>query len=271
MKAVLDNLEGLTDEVKAEYEQKNGKFYLKLEGTPEGYVTNQELLAANTKVVEFRDKNIALLKENDELRPLKTKYEGIDPVEAREAITKMKALGKEGIKDADDIATRVRTEAEALIKPLRDQLAMSAAETAAERRRADESLLHSKISEQFIKIGGKANATDFVVNLAKDNFEVKEGKVVAKAGKFSTSKPGDPLSVEEWLTADLSKNHDYVLEPSKGGGAPPVKAPSGLQASKVRPDQKVLINPTPQELGQHSADIAAGKVKIQNEPVPATT
>lgn len=271
MKAVLDTLDGLTDEVKAEYEPKGGKFHLKIDDVPQGfgYVKAEDLLSANTKVVEFRDKNIALMKENEELRPLKTKFEGIDPVEARAALDKMKTLGKEGIRDADDLAAKIKNEAEALIKPLRDQLAMAAAETQAERRRADESLLHSKIAEQFNKIGGKANATDYIVNLAKDNFEVKDGKVIAKAGKFSTAKPGDPLSVEEWLTSDVSKNHDYVLEPSKGGGTPPKTPASGPVPSKLRADQKILKNPTPQELGQYSSEITAGKIKVEYDTTTA--
>lgn len=271
MKAVLDNLDGIDESLRGEYEQRDGKFYLKIEGAPHGYVDAKELLTANTKVVEFRDKNIALMKENDELRPLKTKYAGIeDPDAARDALKRVAALGQQGIKDADDLAAKIRTEAEALIKPLKDQLAMSAAETAEARRRADESLLHSKISEQFLKSGGKAAATDYIVNLAKENFEVKDGKVVARAGKFSTKNPGDPITPEEWLATDIQKNHDYVFAPSGGGGTPPKpQTPNVPVASKTKPGVTVLKNPTPQQLGEYSADIAKGKVKVEYEQVAA--
>lgn len=270
MKTVLDSLDGLSDDIKAEYEAKDGKFHLKIEGQPSGYVDAKELLAANTKVVEFRDRNVALMKENDELRPLKTKYEGIDPVEARDAITKLKTLGQQGIKDADDLQLRIKTAAEELIKPLRDQLAMSAAETAEARKRADDNLFHAKIGEAFTKVGGKPNATDFVVGMAKEDFEVKEGKVVAKTGKFSIKNPGDPITPEEWLTAKIQKEHDYVFVPSNGGGALPSKAANTPVPSKTKPGQTILKNPTPQQLGEYSADIAAGKVKIEYEE-PAGT
>jgi hypothetical protein len=264
MKAVIDTLEGLSDEVKAEYEPKDGKFHLKVEGQLPGYVDAKELLAANTKVVEFRDRNIALLKENDELRPLKLKYEGIDPAEAKDAIEKVKALGKKGIKDVEDFNAQVKAVAEDLIKPLREQLAMSAAETAEARKRADDSLLHAKISEAFVKAGGKPGATDYVVGLSKDDFEVKDGKLVAKAGKFSKTKPAEPLTPEEWLADRVQKEHDYVFNPSNGGGAQPT-IKSGPVASKNRPDVKILKNPTPQELGQYSGDIASGKMKVEFE------
>lgn len=268
MKTVLDTLDGLTDELKTEYTPVEGKFHLKIEGQPSGYVSAQDLLTANQKVVEFRDKNIALMKENAELVPLKTKYEGIDPTEAREALAKMKTLGKEGIRDADDLALKIKNAAEELIKPLRDQLAMSTAETAAARQRADEALLHSFIGDRFNKAGGKSNATDFVVGLAKEEFEVKDGRVIAKPGKFSILKPGDPITAEEWLTSNIQKNHDYVFQPSNGGGAPPAKGAQGTTApSKTKPGQTILKNPTPQQLGEFSADIVSGKVRVEHDPV----
>jgi len=267
MKAIINALTEVDESLQKEYEEKDGKFHLKLEGQLPGFVDAKELLAANTKVVEFRDRNILLLKENDELRPLKLKYEGIDPVEAKDAIEKVKALGKKGIKDVEDFNAQVKTVAEELVKPLRDQLALSAAETAAERKRADESLLHSKITDHFTKIGGRASATDFVVNLAKETFEVKDRNVVAKPGKFSVKKPGDPITPEEWLTETVQKEHDYVFAPSNGGGAPPIKGPNAPIPSKTKPGQTILKNPTPQELGQFSADIASGKMKVEHDTV----
>jgi hypothetical protein len=151
-----------------------------------------------------------------------------------------------------------------LVKPLRETVAQSAQETAAERRRADEFLLHSKVSEAFSKVGGKPNAVDFVVGLAKENFEVKDSAVVAKTGKFSTEKPGDALSLNEWLDG-LPKQHDYVFNPSNGGGAPVLKGSNVRPGPK--PGQTILKNPTPQQLGEYSADIAAGKVRIEHDTV----
>lgn len=265
MKPVINALAEVAEPLQGEYEERGGKFYLKLDDIPTGFVKAEDLLTANTKVVEFRDRNIALLKENDELRPLKLKYEGIDPEEAKSAIEKVKALGKKGIKDVEDFNAQVKAVADELIKPLRDQLATSAAETAAERKRADESLLHAKISDPFLKTGGKPNATDFVVNLAKEIFEVKDRNIVAKAGKFSAKKPGDPITPEEWLSDVVQKEYDYVFVPSGGGGAPVIKGANTLVPSKLKEGQKVLKNPTPQELGQYSADIAAGKIKIEHD------
>lgn len=259
MKLVIANIEEVAEQFRSEYEARDGKFFLKMEGDNPALTA---LTAANAKIVEFRDKNISLLKEVDALRPLATKFDGIDPDEARAAVTKVRELGKKGIKDADDFEARVAATVENIVKPLREQITQSANETAAERRRADEFLLHSRIAETFTKAGGKAKAVDFVVDLAKQAFEVKDSTVAAKVGKFSVDKPGETLTIDEWVTSILPKEHDFVFEPSKGGGAPPVKEKG---PSSPKPGQTLLKNPTPQQLGEYATDIAAGKVKIVYE------
>jgi hypothetical protein len=264
MKLVVNTLAEIPEPVHGEYELKDGKYHLKLEGD------YAPLITANAKIVEFRDTNINLLKELGELRPLKelkTKFDGIDPDEARTALDKVKKLGDKGIKDADDFATRVRAEVDAAIKPIREQLSIADAATKAERERANEFLLRTTIGEEFTKLGGKPNATDFVVNLAKDNFEIADNKVVAKTGKFSTEKPGEALTISEWLGTNIAKDHDYVFKASGGGDTTP-RVPGGpIDQSKLKPGQIMLKNPTPQELGQYADKIKTGEYKVQHDEV----
>jgi len=266
MKSVIDALDAVAEPLREHYEAHNGKFRLKLEDTPVGFVKAEDLLAANAKIVDFRDNNIKLLKEVDELRPLRTKFEGLDPEEARTAVKKMKDLGTKGVKDADDLDARLKSMVDEAVKPLRQQITESQAATQAERQRADEFLLRTMVGDTFVKNGGKPNAVSFVVGLAKEHFEVKDSTVAAKTGKFSTEKPGETLSVEEWLASTVAKEHDYVFQPSNGGGAPPAKgSPSSSGPAKLRPGQTVLKNPTPQELGANSAAIKAGTIKVEYE------
>ncbi len=262
MKTVISSLEEVAEPLRTEYESKDGKFYLKIEGDVPA------VTAANAKVVEFRDNNIRLLKEVEDLRPLKTQFEGIDPVAAKDAIAKVKALGAKGIQDVTDFETRVRVTVDDLIKPIKEQLTAAEARTAAERARADEFLLHSTITDKFVKAGGRAKASDQVVTLAKDNFEIRDGKVAAKTGKFSTEKPAEALTPEEWLTGTVLKEHDYLFEPSNGGGANQ-KPAGGQQRTPIanREGVRVVKNPTPQELGALGADVKAGKVRIEYDPV----
>jgi|GEM_PF-5759838 len=266
MKTILASLEGLPEILVPEYEARDGKFFLKIDGeTAAEAKTTLALAESNAKVIEFRNNNILHLKELDDLRPLKIKlssFDGLDPEEAKSALIRVKSLDKKGIKDADDFDNRVKETVEILVQPLRDQLKAAADETVAERRRADDFLLHSTIGDSFVKSGGKPNAVDFVVGLAKENFEVKESKVTTKSGKFSTEKPGNPLTITEWLTSEVKKSHDYLYETSKGGGADPVKSGTVARAG-AKAGQTILMNPSPQELGAASSDIVAGKVRVE--------
>lgn len=264
MRTVIDALDTVAEPLREHYEARGGKFHLKIEDQPSGYVKAEDLLAANAKVVEFRDNNIRLIKEADEARALRTKFEGLDPEEARQAIAKSKELGKKGVQNADELDARLKTMVDEAVKPLRQQIAESQAATKAERDRADEFLLKSMIGEAFTKAGGKPNATDFIVNLAKEHFEVRDSNVVAKTGKFSTEKPGESLTTKEWLESTVLKEHDYVFQPSNGGGAPVVKG-AVSPAIRAKAGQTILLNPTPQELGANAAGIKAGTVKISFE------
>src|SRR5262245_29442296 len=98
---------------------------------------------------------------------------------------------------------------EEMVAPLRLQVEASTKKAEAERLRADEYLLQTHVTEAFTKAGGQGKATDFIVSLAKNHFEVKDGKVVAKTGQFSKDKPGDALSVKEWLKK-TAEEHDYA-------------------------------------------------------------
>lgn len=257
---VVDSLDTVPEPARGFYEAKDGKFVLSLNGTPAGYVPAAEHAATLGKVVEFRDNNIRLTQEVTELRPLKTQFEGIDPTAAREALTKVADLGKKGVKGADDVAALVAASVEAAIKPLKDQLQTQTQQTEAERKRADESVLRSSVTEKFLKAGGKAKAVDYILNAAKEAFTVESGTVKALSTKFSTERPGEPLGMDEWLTS-MAREHDFAFEGSTGSGAAPVSGVRGT--STVRAGQTILKDPTPQELGAHSKDIAQGKMRVE--------
>lgn len=256
MKTVINSLEEVAEPLRSEYESRDGKFHLKIEGDVPA------LVAANAKIVEFRNKNIDLLKEVDTLKPIISKFEGIDADAARDALAKVKALGSKGITDITDFNEKVRSTVDDMLKPLRDQLQAETQRTETERKRADEFLLASTISDRFTKIGGRAKASEQVVALARENFEVKDSKVVAKTGKFSTEKPGDPLTPEEWLQSTVIKDYDFLFEPSKGGGAAPA-TPGRTNIAVPKDGVKIIKNPTPQELGALAADAKAGKVRFE--------
>lgn len=256
---VVDSLDKVPEAARPFYEAKDGKFHVSLEGAPAGFVPAAEHATQLGKVVEFRDRNIALLQEVETLRPLKTQFEGIDPVTAKTAIAAQAELGKKGVKGADDLAAQITAAVTAAVAPLKSQLDTAVKETAAERIRADQSVLRSQVSEKFLKAGGKPNAIDFILGKAQESFQVEGGAVKALPNKFSSDRPGDALGLDEWLVGAAREN-DFAFETSGGTGAAPVKG-----SSNVRAGQTILRDPTPQQLGdaQVAKDLKAGKTRIE--------
>jgi hypothetical protein len=200
----------------------DGKYHLALEGDPPKEFP--PLVEANRKVTEFRDSNVQLMKKL-------AAFDGLDADAAKAALAKV-AAG-----DADDVAKLKLDLAEA----------KSAATTAAQK--TDALVLRSAVSNAFVAMGGRVDATDYIV-----------GKAPFSAQPDGTLKPHDgaPLTVEEWLVTQLEASA-FAFHPSKGGGATGAKPGAVLGA---RSDVRTLTNPTPQELGAAASDIKAGKVKV---------
>lgn len=252
---VIDKLEDVAEPLRSLYVQRDGKFHVDLSGTPAGFVSAADYNLANSKVVEFRDNNTKLLQRVGELEPTVKKFEGIDADAARAALKNAEDLKKKGVGNAEDVAKLV---ADAL-KPVQDQLATIAQQSEA-RRVANEALtLRTSIGDEFIKAGGEPDAIDFILGKAKDVFDVDGTSVKAKANRFSADKPGEALSVKEWLTGQ-TRESAFAFKRSSGSGANPTTPGGGGS----RPGVIDLKDPTPQQLGEHAAAIAKGTMRIVN-------
>lgn len=271
MKAIASSLSEIPEALRSEYDQKDGKFILRLEGDLPGHVKASDLAASNGKLVEFRDKNIALLKEvaalagvseASDLSPLKSKmdqFAGLDIEELKTLKGKYAELEKKGVKGADDFKAAI----DAAVNPLKQELIKEREERVKVQKAADLSMLRTTVGERFLKVGGKAKALDYIVNQAAQVFKVEDGAVKALPHRFSSNSntPGEPLSVEEWISS-MTAEADFAFEPSRGGGANGSGNGAGAGA---RPGVRQIVNPTPQQLGELAKDIRAGKVEIVNQ------
>jgi hypothetical protein len=114
-------------------------------------------------------------------------------------------------------------------------------------------MLKSAVSDAFIRAGGRADASDFIVSKATALFTVENDVLVGRT--FNPNRPGEKLTVDSFIAAQLQESA-FAFKPSSGGGANP--KPGGGQTGGKR-----LINPTPQELGANSAAIARGEIKVE--------
>ena len=176
------------------------------------------------KLAEFRSRNIDLMKTNEALK-------------AQAEVDKAKL-------------------AELLAKPDNSKQATELeAQLAAERSAHSATQLKHLVTTEFLRSGGRASAVDFMAAEASKVFAMEDGKVTSK--EFSATNPAEPLSIEEFMLKQ-SRTADWLFLPSNGGGARPSSTKFG-----ARSNQKVLKNPTPQQLGANASAIAKGEVKVE--------
>lgn len=253
-KYLVDALTDVPEPIRGEYEPHEGKFRLKIEGEI------PEIVEKTRKLTEFRDNNRSL---NDQITTLKSQLEerkDLDPAEYVKMKDKLAKLEKAGVKDSNDVQAQVQEALARTVKehvdPLRKQLEAEKTARAEAQERLNKARLREVIGGAVIKAGARQDAVDYLLTKAVDVFQVVDGEVKAKDGKYSPSKVTEPIAVEEWVST-LPKDNAFAFEKSNGGGS--------KGSGEVKPGDKVLVNPTPQQLGAHAADIAAGKMKVVHQ------
>jgi len=257
---VVDKIEDVPEAARQFYTQRDGKFHVDLSAAPAGFVPAAELNAANAKVIEFRDTNVNLNKKVSELEPIAKKFEGIDPDAAKAALAKVTELAAGGVKDPKDVQALVTAAVEAAVKPLQSQLSTITSTAEQERKRAETLTLRGTISDVFAKAGGQSDALDYIVSKTAGVFVVENGTVKAAAGQYSADRPGEPLTIEEWMTRQ-TRESSFAFKPSGGGGGLGNGKPG--DKTPTRAGVTILKDPTPAQLGEASKDILAGKVKVE--------
>lgn len=274
MKSIITSLEEVGEPFRAEYEQKDGRYILKVEGDHPNFSPASKSVELNNRVAEFRDHNIKLLKEAAELAgvekatdlaPIRAKLEEfkdyLSPADHKVLKDKIEELEK-GKQDPNDLALQFRKQLDDTVNPLKESLDKERQLRLDAQKRADDALFHNAISDKFVKAGGKANALGYIVNEAKTHFEVVENEIKSKEGVFSKKDVMTPLSIDEWMDM-TTKEHDFAFADSSGGGADPKLGGPGKPGIKA--GVVVLKNPSAQELGKNADAIRKGEVQVVND------
>jgi len=243
MQATIEDVSKLPEALRGEYEQVNGKWVLKIEGE------HPTIAGLNSKISEFRETNIAVMKKRDELDASLRKFDGVDPAEyksLRERVTKFEKDG--GVKDPSDIDARIK----AATEPLQQEIAGFRQREAEAKQQ-----LASKEREGRLRdIASKAGVADTAV----PDFVFRGSQVFdldgtpKKGGQTLYGKGGAALSMEEWAQ-QLATEAPHLFKSNKGGGA----AGSGERGSG---GGKSISGVDPLEFGYNLEDIAKGKVTV---------
>lgn len=220
---IFTALEQIPEGLREDAKQVDGKFVVNL--------------VPAKKLTEFRDNNINLSRERDEL---KSKYEAVipligdDPTKFATELNELRStaqLVKDGkLKGSEaiqaEVENRIKTQRETLEGQLREagqKLQATDSDRNQWKTKYEKSVLHQKITNAVIGKDSVANpeALPDILARAEQLFVVQpDGNIVPKKGDtiIYGSDGASPMSPTEWLTKLVSES-PYLGKSSAGGGA----------------------------------------------------
>ena len=224
LKAILDSIDDLPEALKSEYVEKNGKFYLDAE--------KQDDPEMKKRVDEFRNKNIELMKQMEDIKKDVLKYQELGDLEkVKEALSKVQKIEEGKMFEEGKIDELLSKRTDRMKKDYESQIAALskiAEDSKSAFTKAKEALAKSTIDNQIqIEVGGltakarKGTMEDIIARGRRVFSMDEDDKVVARGidGSPLFGKNGvTPLTITEWAQ-NLPTEAAHFFEPSAGGGA----------------------------------------------------
>ena len=235
LKTKVDSLEEIPEDLHKFYEETGtGSYVLSIDGVPP---------QAQAKIAEFRDNNIQLSKQREELEEKLKVYDGLDADRAREALAKLATMEEEELVKQGDLETLVQQKLSTVKADHLKQLeTLKAAKDDAEKKaKLNQAKLSEYIIQQKVMEAVHATATPHsaavpdILYRAKSQWRLSEDGSLYAVDEFGNkqySKGGDELiSPAEW-SKNLVENARHLFAASvgssatgSGGAKRPVKNP----------------------------------------------
>lgn len=219
LKAVVANLDEADEADKGKYKKgEDGKFHLEVDG-----------MVDKAKLDAFRENNISLQKQVDDLKAAVEKFSGIDPEQYKAAMSAIesdveKKLLKEGkIEDVFSMRTeKMRQSYEQQLKAKDTAITKAQEESKKANGERDSYIVDAELRKSLEppELGYQVGVADLLKEQVLKEFAYRDGKVIRlKAdGTPAFGAKGDPATIGEFLT-DIVKDRPYLLKPSAGSGA----------------------------------------------------
>lgn len=231
----------------------------------ESYVLNTDDASYKTKINEFRSNNVALLRQQEEMKLEIKKFEGIDPGKAREAAEKLLEFEEQQLIDEKRFeelhqqrTERMRGEFDNKYKALNDAHA-SLQDTQVKTEKALQTqMIEAKIAQAVSGVGTIVKgAMPDILNRAREIWHLDENLllVARKEGNPIYGSDGQkPLTPEEYASSVL-QDAPWFFEGSSGGGSKGNESRSGDGLQNIARGDKNAFS-------ANLEDIASGKVRV---------
>jgi len=241
LKTVVDSLEAVPEALREHYTEENGSFVLAHDG--------------NDRIKEFRDNNINLKQQTEELETKLKGFEGIDPAKYQELAELERQKRDKELIEKGEIDTLLNERLESVKTTYQTQI--DAIKTELDTTRGE--LVATKVTDTLktaaANAGVRPEAMSDVVALASSNWELREGTpTLVQDGEVVLSKEnvGEPMGMPEYFKSMLQDKPFYFQSSAGSGGG------SQTNARGAR-----VISNDPAEIGRYAEEIAKGEVVIE--------
>ena len=228
-----------------------------------GWVLDADGAADKSKLDEFRNTNVALLKERDEL---KTRFEGIDPDEVRKLANEKKRLEDEQRLKAGEFDKVLEGRLKTAKADWEKQLAGVTSERDALNARLVTIQIDQAVVTEATKRGLRSTAIPDITSRARSTFRLVNGVPQAFETDGQTVRLGKdgltPMTLAEWIDTQVS-DAPHLFESNAGGGAAGNASGGGAsaRASVRNPFRKETWNLTEQMKLQKTDPALAARMK----------
>lgn len=216
LQAKLDSLDDLDESLHGLYVERNGAFYLDVDG-----VEFEDNVSGMKKALDRQKREIKELKEAIQ------QYDGIDPEKAREAQARLNEIEDKQLLDEgklDELVEKrvsiMRQDFEGKTKALQKSLEAAQGDNQVLTGRLSEVLIDSAITNAATKAGVRPEAVDDVLNRGRRVYTLVDGVPIPKDGDTVIyGKDGsEPLPIEDWVST-LQRSAPHLFGETSGGGA----------------------------------------------------
>jgi hypothetical protein len=234
----------------------------------DGYTLNTDDKSLRSKLDEFRATNVTLKREQEELRAALEKFKDIDPTKAKAAQEALDFLEKneeaqliKAGKFDEVIAKRTEKMSQSFAQKeeqYKKQIGDYEKKYGETSSKYKSLRLDTEFSNLFRGLASvKKGAESDILRRARDSWDINDKDEVVFRDENALDPNGKPWTQETWAK-NLVNEASYFFEQSAGGGA----AGSGKGQVTSSGGKKLLINPTPMEMGVHAEAIANGTMEV---------
>jgi hypothetical protein len=252
-----------SDALQALYKKDGDAFVLEVDGADEVFAPGLKKALESERDANKQHKKL--------LADLKSKFDGLDPAKAREALKKLEEFEDKELLDAgkvDEIVTkrteRMRQDHQAQIDAMQKQLAEGGETTKSLTNRLYEVLIDAGVAEASTKVGVRPTALQDIKLRARSVWRMEEGKPIPKKDDGTIiygKKATEPITFEEWVVS-LQPDAPHLFEPSRGSGAPAGGGQRGAAGGGVRLTREEARDPQVYRAAKEAAEKAGGAVQI---------